>query len=200
MGQPRPTNTNLRGKPRGHRAVGPGALRSARANLKARATLILSPGTRSRRSTAARHAAPPPPPLLRRPGPPLSAAAVRRHCAVRFLLGRFPVVVFVGGGGRAAGGECAQLRDGGLRAAAGAAVEQPVPARGGGKQGPSGGADSRGLGRGRAPSRQVGALPHRQGAPQVPPVQPRAPGNGSWFLDASPGGLFSFRVLLLVNC
>ena len=104
-----------------------------------------------------RHAAPPAPPVLRGPGhPPLPAAAVRRlrrvaHGAVRLLLLGSVFFVVVGRGGRAAGGECAQLRDGGLRATAGAAVEQPIPSRGGVKRRPPGGADARGLGRGRAP-------------------------------------------------
>ena len=99
---------------------------------------------------------------------------------MRGVLLEHPVVVCVGGGCCwAAGGEGAQLRDGGLRASRSAAVGNPVPAHRGGARRAAREPHAGVLGRGGAPPRQVGALPHRQGAPQVQEVQPRAPGSFS---------------------
>lgn len=93
------------------------------------------------------------------------------------LLGH-PVVVCIGDCCcRAAGGEGAQLWGGGLRASTSTALEHPVPAHSCGARRAARGAHAGGLGRGGAPPRQVGALPHRQGAPKVQEVQPRAPGS-----------------------
>lgn len=135
---------------------------------------------------AAHHAASPRHLLLpRNPGTPLDAEASVRSLGggvcdgeVRGLLLEHPVVFCIGGGGCwAAGGEGAQLRDGGLRAPSSAAVGYPVPAHRSGERWAARGAHARGLGRGGAPPRQMGALPHRQGAPQVQEVQPRSPGR-----------------------
>jgi hypothetical protein len=94
------------------------------------------------------------------------------------LLVEHPVVICIGGCCcRAAGGEGAQLRDGGLRASISTALGHPVPAHRCGARRAARGAHAGGVGRGGAPPRQVGALPHRQGAPEVQEVQPRAPGS-----------------------
>lgn len=137
--------------------------------------------------TLAHHAAPPRHLLLPPNAGTLLAAAAYvcrcgggcSDCEVRgLLLLEHSVVVCIGGCCcRAAGGEGAQLRDGGLRASTSTALGHPVPAHRCGARREARGAHAGVLGRGGAPPRQVGALPHRQGAPKVQEVQPRAPGS-----------------------
>lgn len=108
----------------------------------------------STRSPPARHAAPSRdlllPPVL---SPPLAVASLQRGGGgdVREVRGLLLYPVAVIGGGGAAGGEGAQLRDGGLRAARASAVGHPLPAHRRGARRAARGAHARGLGRGRAP-------------------------------------------------